>query len=791
MIKKWMKKFSEKLYKANEDDRGSAFVMVVIGVMATAIIGATVLSLATNYFVSVVVDQEGTDNYYETEAIIAEIRSGIEEIAGVSNEVAYMQALNEYTSSAGDLQDVYAKLYLSGIVYGIKNYNGFTKDSYLQHVKDTYVKAGNKVDTNKFEEGCKSDQLSEENEEVKYSDNSNNSFQASFLQSMITRKDTIVDGENINYIFYQDKNDNRRWLTLKDIKVSYKDEQGYQTEIKTDIVINVPDYRFEGDDTFDQLKNYISISDDLLTVEGQATVGFKGNVYAGGTQTDYNYSEGIVTGAKSTVSFDSDKIITRGALNLLTGSSVTINGADFWTKNILLNTYPSITSSSTLNLNCNSYVLDDLSINDDNSNVILGGTYYGYSYNIDNVKDSSRQQLADYSSAILVNGKNTLLDAASNLSKLVLAGRAFVERNNEIGSSTTSNVNDIVMGESAAIKSNQVAYLVPEEYINVGHNPLIYKTTDGTTPEFNSSNIDANYQKQRLLQNFGTYLNSDKPVTLNYNNSSGYVYLFLNFANDECANEYFAKFYSADNQDNVDYINERAQTYITSDLAATPTDGIKISPTLYLLAGNVIKSYFEGADGDTNKMEANYFANDKASESLLEDGSKKMAQYMSLQLALVGGKYSSSSGVPRMENYYENAISSQKEEIDLVKGRIVDFDKVPAGGVMQSFKEGKAYITADGISSLQSLGITKGLVIAKEDVIVDCDFEGLIISGGKVVVKTGGTYKESSNASMLVEILDWIKGDDTWKQFFYATQKGDKTKKTVAECISYENWTKN
>ena len=111
MIKKWIKKFNEKLHKANEDDRGSAFVMVVIGVMATAIIGATVLSLATNYFVSVVVDQQGTDNYYETEAIVAEIRSGIEEVAGVSNEVAYMETLDSYNAASGELQDVYSKLY--------------------------------------------------------------------------------------------------------------------------------------------------------------------------------------------------------------------------------------------------------------------------------------------------------------------------------------------------------------------------------------------------------------------------------------------------------------------------------------------------------------------------------------------------------------------------------------------------------------------------------------------------------------------------------------------------------
>ncbi len=108
MIKKWIKKFNEKLHKANEDDRGSAFVMVVIGVMATAIIGATVLSLATNYFVSVVVDQQGTDNYNETEAIVAEIRSGIEEVAGVSNEVAYMETLDSYNAASGELQDVYS-----------------------------------------------------------------------------------------------------------------------------------------------------------------------------------------------------------------------------------------------------------------------------------------------------------------------------------------------------------------------------------------------------------------------------------------------------------------------------------------------------------------------------------------------------------------------------------------------------------------------------------------------------------------------------------------------------------
>lgn len=785
MIKKWIKKFNEKLHKANEDDRGSAFVMVVIGVMATAIIGATVLSLATNYFVSVVVDQQGTDNYYETEAIVAEIRSGIEEVAGVSNEVAYMETLDSYNAASGELQDVYSKLYLSGIVYGIKNRNNFTKDNYKTYIDNTYKK-DSKLDFTLIPTEYNSDSLDQTGDPF-VSNGSNNYFSASLLQSMITRKNTVVTSDIINYFFYRDKSSGKRWLTLKGVKVSYKDDQGYQTDIQTDIVINVPDYRFEGEDTYDQLKNYISISDDQLTIEGQAKVGFTGNVYAGGSQTDYNYDEGIVAGAQSTASFDSDKVITRGAMNLLTGASVTVNGADFWTKNILLNPFGSSasTNSSTLNLNCNSYVLDDLSINDNNANVTLGGTYYGYSYSEDNSAGSGVKQLADYSSAILVNGKNTLLDASSNLAKLVLAGRAFVQRNDATGTKYASNVEDIAMGESASIKSNQVAYLLPQEYIVKGHNPLL------TATEFDADHIEANYNKDILIQDLGQYLDNTNPVTLNYNNAGGYVYLYLNFKDYESANKYFANYYSTSNLDNVDMINERAQTYITSNLAVSPTDGIRISPTLYLLAGNVIKSYYDGADG-SNKMESNYFANGDASATLLADGYKKMVQYMSLQLSLVGGSYASTSGAsPRMELYYAAATSDEKDKIDLVKDRIVDFSAVPSLGERHTFDEGTAYITPGTISSLKDTGVSKGLVVAGGDVVIDCNFEGLIISGGRATVKLGGTYKEVANTSMLVEILDWIKKDDTWKEFFYATKDKNKKEENVAECIGYENWTKN
>ena len=51
MFGKWMQKLKEKLNRIKDDDSGSAFAFVVIGVTALMIIGATVLSLATNYVV--------------------------------------------------------------------------------------------------------------------------------------------------------------------------------------------------------------------------------------------------------------------------------------------------------------------------------------------------------------------------------------------------------------------------------------------------------------------------------------------------------------------------------------------------------------------------------------------------------------------------------------------------------------------------------------------------------------------------------------------------------------------
>lgn len=132
MVEKWKRKLKEKLNQAVSDDRGSAFVAVIIGVTALMIIGTTVMSLATNYVITVIVDQDVTENFYETEGVLGEVRSGLEEICGKANEYAYMEVINNYNSTSTTTDDtlsstmetksdVYAVKYLTGIVSLLKN----------------------------------------------------------------------------------------------------------------------------------------------------------------------------------------------------------------------------------------------------------------------------------------------------------------------------------------------------------------------------------------------------------------------------------------------------------------------------------------------------------------------------------------------------------------------------------------------------------------------------------------------------------------------------------------------
>lgn len=804
MFQKLRSLLKEKLDKIRKDDSGSAFIFVVIGVMFVSIVGATVLSVATNYVTTVIVDHYSTDNFYQTEGYLSEIRSGIEEIAGKANEKAYLEVVEHYTSPkmTSQMKTIYGKKYLTGIVRKL-NHDALVPTETSAEIKDIESKpAADSTVTTDWE------QLSMD-----------------LIKKMSTNPGTLGStyGTNdLRYRFEYDKDEKELYLVIRGLIIKYTDETGYRSSVKTDIRIGVPDYAFEGNRTYEELKHYISISDDILRVDTDnhsSDAAVSGNVYSGTAKKmespNDDEGSGIQIHPRTKAVFHSKRIISRGNLNIFSGADVKMSGlsgpaslGELWLKNIVVRKpSPAVggAMTSNVNINDNAYILDDTSIEDDNATVNLGGNYYGYSYNRDNsdTTEGNASLRSDYSSAILINGRNTTL-TSNGLTKLILAGRTFVQRNEKLADGTyQESVDDIMMGESLAVRSNQIAYLVPEEFILDGHNPLVGAEVGDDTDARNKVNIVA--LKSLAVGNEGKtmadFLKPGEEITANYNNSGQYVYLYLNFKSEVAANEYFSCYYNQEegsspnnSKPNKEYLDDRAQSYI-----ATLDGSMKISPALYLIAGNIVHDYYSNTGA--KQQSPNYFdGTNKPVKSLLDDGQSKMRNYLGLQMALLS---SGSESVADVRGMLDD--KSKDELVKNVVLNIIDTNGNPSEEDNKFEKDGASLpdridnvpgygdwkIICQNDDYMIDPGIEKGIVLCAKNVTVSSNFEGLIIAGGKVSVTAAGSYK--ANPAVVGDILDIIKNhkDKDWWKYFRCLDDREKRPANVAECISYEEWERN
>lgn len=804
MFQKLRSLLKEKLDKIRKDDSGSAFIFVVIGVMFVSIVGATVLSVATNYVTTVIVDHYSTDNFYQTEGYLSEIRSGIEEIAGKANEKAYLEVVEHYTSPkmTSQMKTIYGKKYLTGIVRKL-NHDALVPTETSAEIKDIESKpAADSTVTTDWE------QLSMD-----------------LIKKMSTNPGTLGSTYGTNdlcYRFEYDKDEKELYLVIRGLIIKYTDETGYRSSVKTDIRIGVPDYAFEGNRTYEELKHYISISDDILRVDTDnhsSDAAVSGNVYSGTAKKmespNDDEGSGIQIHPRTKAVFHSKRIISRGNLNIFSGADVKMSGlsgpaslGELWLKNIVVRKpSPAVggAMTSNVNINDNAYILDDTSIEDDNATVNLGGNYYGYSYNRDNsdTTEGNASLRSDYSSAILINGRNTTL-TSNGLTKLILAGRTFVQRNEKLADGTyQESVDDIMMGESLAVRSNQIAYLVPEEFILDGHNPLVGAEVGDDTDARNKVNIVA--LKSLAVGNEGKtmadFLKPGEEITANYNNSGQYVYLYLNFKSEVAANEYFSCYYNQkegsspnNSKPNKEYLDDRAQSYI-----ATLDGSMKISPALYLIAGNIVHDYYSNTGA--KQQSPNYFdGTNKPVKSLLDDGQSKMRNYLGLQMALLS---SGSESVADVRGMLDD--KSKDELVKNVVLNIIDTNGNPSEEDNKFEKDGASLpdridnvpgygdwkIICQNDDYMIDPGIEKGIVLCAKNVTVSSNFEGLIIAGGKVSVTAAGSYK--ANPAVVGDILDIIKNhkDKDWWKYFRCLDDREKRPANVAECISYEEWERN
>lgn len=741
---KWLKnrKFYKNLFEGKE---GASFISVIIGVTFLATLGITILTIATRYMSTVIVEKYSSDNFYQTEGILEEVRTGLLEYADTASETAYTDVLENYTKESENMKDVYSKKYLSGLATVLRGGMTYSEDDIKNNLGTAVT--------------CSLD----------------------VVKKLTKKPDAVqtVPGTNLCFVTnYDDKTGYT--LTIKNLLVDYTDDTDYRSSIQSDIVFQVPDYKFEGDSTLNEIKNYIVINDDQLKVQN-ANIGiqFIGNVYTGNKDT------GIDIGTQSLVNFNSKTIISRGNLDAYTGSVLNLNGesgiGDLWLQNIRLLKYGSDSSLETkVTLNENAYISNDLDIQDNNATVNLGGKYYGYSYNEQN--DSSRGEglNSEYSSAILVNGLNTTLNANS-LDKMILAGRAFVSQNKSDYTSTTTN---ILTGESLSIKSNQLAYLVPDSCIpeSVDHNPMAIPELTATV----ESDVKANLLSNAALKD---YLNPAKPYIANYiHGASGdYVYLFLNFASEAKANEYFKDYYtgvveikdeSGNIIENQSKLKERAQSFLSvPDMGKT-----KFSGNLCLIAANIVYNY-EASAGSSIQSSNYYNSSGAPRENLLQDGRKIAMDYLGKCKTLL-----SSGGTGRDTNIRLD----DSLDLPLVSSRIIDFSKVDSTVFKDySDKDGNPIGRVTVVNGDRNVtSADSGLLIVKGDVTVDADFKGLILASGKVTVT--GNHKLEYDMITVGNLLEEIKYDDEFAKYFYAFNGGLSQDTTeMNKCVFYQNWVKN
>lgn len=719
----------------HREREGSSLVTVIIGILFIAAIGTILLTVASRYLISVNVDHNASDNFYQTEGILEEVKTGLLEYAGDAGEEAYKDVVEHYTKTKDSMHKTFSEKYISLLASKLMGYS--------------YAWDESKVGT---EQNC----------------------DLSILKKLSKVPDAVTTQKGTNLAFVIDvDSDNQYSLTIKNMMIDYTDAADYRSTIRTDICMKVPDYKFEGDSTLEEIKDYIVISDSSLAVannDNNKGVTFRGNIYTG------DKDAGIKVESQNAAYFYSPTIISRGSLDLLGGATVSLQGekaaGNLWVQNIRLKSQ-GMDSESTLqtklDLNENAYVANDLDIEANNSIVTLSGKYYGYSYNEQNTKTTSTAR-SDYSSAILVNGLNTTLKA-KNLDKLILAGRTFVSRNDESGN---ARVSDIMMGESIAVKSNQIAYLLPDEYIipedgrdaQDTHNPVIRgeKVSIDKTALLNS--------------NIGKYLDSAEPYTANYSNSGGYVFYYLKFKDEKNANEYFRNYYQGSKEEdgetvsNKEQLDERAKPYVST----VDDTNMKFSSELFLVAGNVIQNYY--AAGGSSMQSDNYFNNaGNPNEELLADGRKQGQDYVGYQLSLLA---SGATGGMRLP---ENANA-------LVADRLIDFSKLTTVMTKNDEKNSGTIYATPGDYVVDG-SMKKGIIIAGGDVEVQSDFEGLILAKGKVT-STRSNLNLKSNMVLVGKLLETAKSDDKLKELFYGyTGRGVQNATDFSSCISYENWEKN
>ncbi|MCM1307656.1 MAG: hypothetical protein NC223_03570 [Butyrivibrio sp.] len=760
----WLRKFRKNRRRLNTgkgDNRGASMVAALVAIAFVAILASVVMtSTVTNYKLKTM-NYKSKKTFYSAESALEEIHAGLSTECYKSLKEKYLDAITKLPSY-GDVSSTEAN----------EKANKEFKKSYLTAIYDKLDLAS--LDTlNGGLKGYLTGFLTD-------------TTNASVVSvGALTANSSLGAGGEIDSI------------TINDLVVQYKESAtDYFSTVAVDLVMEFPDVKFDFINDRNTLKTYLDYC--LIGMKGieagnNSTSSIAGGAFAGnvggmgGLTVDGGSRLDFVEGLCSTVLVSAGDINVKGTVNVDNGKiwGVNINVGDRLTSKggVLKFAEGSDTYA---------YVQDDLNFIGSGSSVEMGGSFYGFGYS-DNTMGNS--------SAIVINGEKSSLDI-SHLNRMLLGGRAYIN----VGS------NGYMTGDSIGLKGSQEVYLVPTAYMNCS-NPYAVSDHVGDS-SFVPVDLTA-------LEDFFAYsLLASTPYEVIEVDGTAYVY--LKFKDSAAQIQYVTAIVNGNNIDDSDSFDTDISVLrrILNRSASKFTDG-----NLEFWGGGSLSSSDVLSGGSLyqvveNSLGVNSSVLGIGSDTFIQACQDKAKRYSLLKLYLhdigseSGAGFSTDSfdagtangdvviidDIPYIINnavsiydyvvdtalLEEFRISVEEETVKYVRE---DYSYAAAGGSAYS---AVAVVAAGGAYEIPDDAFY-GVILGYDcDITVDHDFEGLIITNGKINITNGAKLRANHDLSD-----DVIENNPVLAQYFKAYQNSANSNQvdpgdiTKGDLLGINNWRKN
>lgn len=766
------------------DNRGASVVVVLIVIALVSMLASTVMYMSYANYVMKVNDTGSKNNFYSAETVLDQINNGLQEKVSLAVGVAYEVASQTTVGTDAAIRE-----------------DNF-KQSYINSLRNSLKKGS--IAT-KYEVGSITT-LANATGLYCFLDNTMKTYALNYDEA----SDSPIDPGK-GYLSISSENavleETTEGLVLREIKISFCDDDGYYSEIHTDIKLVYPDIAMATQNSFPEVDTYA-----IIAASGFENVnGFNhvcGNLYAGNKEQtvlnpDGKYGIDVGNGELYIESTGPQQAysIVKGGVDLYSGK-LTLTNCNLWTDQITVEKSKLFVEGDQSVI----YNSDDLTVRGGNNEVVLKGAYVGYgdgNYLFTPPEPAGVEQ-SEYSSAIIINGKNSVINL-KDMTSLYLAGSAFLnpyrlDKEGPGGSisevfqlsyaadaSNTVNGNRIVMGNSLAIKVDQLAYLVPRACIGVLNGETLINQNPMTQSEYDMWKA---YSTAYLHRSEYKAVDYDKiydvyGFTINAVNGYGYqvvakqengrtmYYVYLAFQDEADASNYYQSYITAVN-DKMDVFAEKYSNKIT----------LPVEHSAIKSVGNLVSCQISEDSAAFSLSHATINA-DTYYEIMNLKYAKTYENWVSLLTA------NTTATIPP-DTYSKGAFDN-----------MIDESAFSGFGGKNYFEENgvKALITNDDTITIDSsIDSETALVLTTGNVVVSRTFHGLILAGGHVSVNMTGNIVANEEKVQKALMIQVDADNNVASKFFqngeaYAASLNSATSSVsytnVKDLIVLENWSKH